>query len=108
MRKLKFDISMSLDGYIAGPDAGRDHPLGKGGEVLHQWAYDLKSFSELHGRSSEGETGADDDILLEASEGFGAAIMGKRMFCGEDGPWGDEPFEGWWGDEPPSRRPSSY
>ncbi|MEJ7875091.1 MAG: dihydrofolate reductase family protein [Solirubrobacterales bacterium] len=103
--KLKFDISMSLDGYIAGPDAGREHPLGKGGEALHEWAYDLRSFNETHGRAAQGETGADDDVLAEASTSYGAAIMGKRMFCGEDGPWGGEPFEGWWGDEPPFKAP---
>jgi dihydrofolate reductase len=102
MTKLKFDISMSLDGYIAGPGVSRAAGLGEGGEALHEWATSLSSFEELHGRDGDdAETGTDDDVLAEAFEGLGAAIMGKRMFCAEDGPWGDEPFEGWWGDEPP-------
>ena len=106
MTKLKLDISMSLDGYVAGPEATHDEPLGKGGGALHEWAYNLRSFSETHGRDgSEGETGTDDDVLAEASTGYGAVIMGKRMFCGEDGPWGEDPFEGWWGDDPPFRKP---
>lgn len=106
MAKLKLDISMSLDGYVAGPQTSREEPLGKGGGALHEWAVKLKSFEETHGRDgSEGETGTDDDVLAEASTGYGAVIMGKRMFCGEDGPWGDEPFEGWWGDDPPFRKP---
>lgn len=106
MTKLKLDISMSLDGYIAGPKPSRDEPLGKGGGRLHEWAVNLRSFEETHGRDgSEGETGTDDDVLAEASSEHGAVIMGKRMFCGEDGPWGDDPFEGWWGDDPPFRKP---
>ncbi len=105
MTRLKLDISMSLDGYIAGPDVSRQEGLGKGGDALHEWAYDLKAFDEIHGRHSEVEVTRDDEVLFEAMAGFGAVIMGKRMFCAEDGPWGDEPFEGWWGDEPPFGTP---
>ena len=105
MSKLKLDISMSLDGYIAGPGATREAPLGIGGEKLHEWAVRLASWKQAHGHEpGEGETGADDDVMAEASS-YGAVIMGKRMFCGEDGPWGGEPFEGWWGDEPPFKVP---
>lgn len=102
MSRLKLDITMSLDGYIAGPGVSREAGLGGGGEALHEWVYGLRSFEDLHGREAEdAETGTDDEVLAESFAGLGAAIMGKRMFCGEDGPWGDEPFEGWWGDEPP-------
>ncbi len=55
MSKLKFDITMSLDGFIAGPNPGPAAPLGEGGERLHQWVYGLKSFQERHGRGG-GET----------------------------------------------------
>ena len=105
MSRLKLDITMSLDGYIAEPGVSREEGLGKGGEALHEWAYGLKSFDEMHGRSSDAEAGIDDEVVTEAASGFGAAIMGKRMFCAEDGPWGDEPFEGWWGDDPPFKAP---
>ena len=37
MPKLRFRISMSLDGFIAGPNQGPEHPLGVGGDRLHEW-----------------------------------------------------------------------
>jgi hypothetical protein len=46
MLKLRFRISMSLDGFIAGPNQGREHPLGVGGDRLHEWAYPLRAFNE--------------------------------------------------------------
>lgn len=100
---VTFSISVSLDGYIAGPNQGTDHPLGEGGEALHEWAYDLRSFNESHGREG-GATGPDDDVLRELVEAPGAVIMGRNMFGGGAGPW-DESWEGWWGDEPPFRMP---
>jgi len=101
MTNITFDISTSLDGYVAGPDPSLDDPLGKGGEQLHEWAYPLKTFQELHGRSG-GEEGPDDDVMAEAFSGVGAAVMGRKMFSGGSGPWEDDPnANGWWGDEPP-------
>ena len=106
MSKLKLDISMSLDGYIAGPRPTREEPLGAGGEKLHEWAVRVASWKDAHGYDpAEGETGSDNDVMAEAVASHGAIIMGKRMFCGEDGPWGDDPFEGWWGSEPPFKVP---
>jgi dihydrofolate reductase len=103
--KVKLDISVSLDGYVAGPDPSPEQPLGVGGDQLHEWAGRSASWLRQHGYDAEeGETGPDDDVLAEASD-HGAVIMGKRMFCGEDGPWGDEPFEGWWGEDPPFKVP---
>jgi dihydrofolate reductase len=103
--KVKLDISVSLDGYVAGPDPSPEQPLGVGGDQLHEWAVRSASWLRQHGYDAEeGETGPDDDVLAEASD-YGAVIMGKRMFCGEDGPWGDEPFEGWWGEDPPFKVP---
>jgi dihydrofolate reductase len=99
MTKLTFDITMSLDGFIAGPNPGPDHPLGEGGERLHQWVYGLRSFKEHHGQTG-GTEGRDDEILEEAFSTTGAIIMGRGMFGGGDG-GGDESWEGWWGDEPP-------
>ena len=96
MSKLKFDITMSLDGFIAGPNPGPEAPLGEGGERLHEW---VRSFQERHGRGG-GETNRDDEIAEEALANTGAAIMGRGMFGGGPGPW-EETWEGWWGDEPP-------
>jgi len=49
MSKLKFNISMSLDGFVAGPDQSEENPLGIGGEQLHEWAVRLRAFREAHG-----------------------------------------------------------
>jgi dihydrofolate reductase len=100
--KLTFEISTSLDGFIAGPNQSRDDPLGQGGEQLHEWGIETAAWREHHGLEG-GERNHDSALLAESIARVGATIMGKRMFGGGDGPWGDEPWEGWWGDEPPFR-----
>jgi dihydrofolate reductase len=105
MARLTFDISMSLDGFIAGPNPSLEQPLGEGGEELHEWAFGLKSFRERHAMDG-GETGRDDDVLSESIAAQGAVVMGRRMFSGGEGPWEDDPnADGWWGDDPPFRVP---
>jgi dihydrofolate reductase len=104
MGKVVSDISMSLDGFVAGPNPDLEQPLGERGELLHEWAFGLKTFRERHGETG-GETGPDDDLMAETLSRTGATVMGRRMFGGGEGPWGDEPWEGWWGDEPPFRMP---
>ena len=105
MAKLKLDISMSLDGFVAGPDATLEEPLGEGGELLHEWVTRLASWRELHGMSG-GERNPDDDLMRESSEKNGAVLMGRRMFSGGEGPWEDDPkADGWWGDDPPFHVP---
>jgi dihydrofolate reductase len=103
MGRVAFNISMSLDGFVAGPNPSTEEPLGEGGEALHEWAVGLATFQERHGRSG-GETGPDDDVLAEMFDGVGAVVMGRNMFGGE-GPWGDDPWRGWWGDDPPYHTP---
>ena len=105
MSKLRFDITMTLDGYVAGPNQSVEHPLGEGAEHLHDWAYNLKFFREMHGEEG-GETGTNDDLLREAFANIGATIMGRNMFGGGPGPWPeDPPWNGWWGDNPPFHHP---
>jgi dihydrofolate reductase len=105
MAKLKLDISMSLDGFVAGPNASREQPLGEGGEQLHEWAVRLESWRERHGKSG-GERNVDDEVMRESIESTGAVLMGRRMFSGGAGPWEDDPVsDGWWGDEPPFHAP---
>ena len=104
MPKLRFDISMSLDGFIAGPNSGPDNGLGDGGDRLHEWAYGLASWRERHGLEG-GATNADAEVLEESLGTAGAVLMGRRMFGAEAGPWGDDPTEGPWGDDPPFRMP---
>jgi dihydrofolate reductase len=89
MAKVVFDITTSLDGFVAGPNDGPEHPLGEGGEKLHEWVYGLASWREPHGLEG-GETGRDSDVLEEAMGNLGAVILGRRMFDLAQG-WGDEP-----------------
>jgi dihydrofolate reductase len=96
MGKIVCNISMSLDGYIAGPDDDNDkYPLGKGGERIHEWVYELKSWRSLHGLEG-GIDSKDGEIIAEIVESTGAMIMGRRMF---------DSGEKYWGDNPPFRNP---
>jgi dihydrofolate reductase len=109
MGKVRFDISMSLDGYVAGPNMNPKEGLGEGGEQLHAWVFRLKSWREPHGLEG-GESGIDDEVMAESQRNIGAEVMGRRKFGGGGGPWGDpawgdKPWEGWWGDEPPFHMP---
>ena len=95
---------MSLDGFIAGPNQTLEHPLGEGGEQLHEWLFRLASFREQHGLSG-GEQNAD-SAAYDWYTGAGAVVMGRRMFSGGAGPWENDPnADGWWGDEPPFHVP---
>jgi dihydrofolate reductase len=104
MRELKLNITMSLDGYVAGPEQSTQHPLGIGGEQLHSWLVPLKAFRESHGAEG-GEVNASTRFAEDILAGAGATIMGRNMFGGGPGPWDDEPWNGWWGDNPPFRHP---
>lgn len=105
MGKVVAEISMSLDGFVAGPNPTLEDPLGEGGEQLHEWVFALRAWREPHGLSG-GETGPDDELVNESLASTGATVMGRRMFSGGAGPWEDDPnADGWWGDEPPFRVP---
>ncbi|HWA53514.1 MAG TPA: dihydrofolate reductase family protein [Solirubrobacterales bacterium] len=104
MAKLKFQISVSLDGFVAGPNQSEENPLGEGGEDLHEWVFNLAAWRKPHGREG-GEVTASTPIFEEAIANVGATIMGRNMFGGGPGPWGDDPWQGWWGEEPPFHHP---
>jgi dihydrofolate reductase len=104
MARLKFEISISLDGFIAGPNQSVENPLGEGGEQLHGWVVALEAWRRAHGREG-GEVNASSEIIEEALDNVGATVMGRNMFGGGPGPWGDEPWQGWWGDDPPFHTP---
>jgi dihydrofolate reductase len=97
MGQVTADITMTLDGFIAGPEDGVEKPLGEGGERIHRWLYDSTSWRELHGQEG-GEKRIDDALVAEAFECSGAVVMGKRMFENGNGRNG-------WGDEPPFHKP---
>jgi len=102
---LTLDITMSLDGFIAAPNASLENPLGEGGMRLHEWAFAAQSWREQHGMSG-GEANEDSEILEESTKAMGAVIMGRKMFSGGEGPWEDDQnAAGWWGDDPPFHVP---
>jgi len=105
MSSVRVHISTSLDGYIAGPNQSRENPLGEGGEGLHDWAVELKSWRELHGMQGGAEN-ASDAVMEGTNANVGAEIMGRNKFGPPGGgPWGDEPWPGWWGENPPFHKP---
>ena len=105
MNKTKVDISVSLDGYVAGPNQSLDDPLGEGGEALHEWVIGLESWRQTHGKEG-GETGAESELVEASTSATGASIMGRRMYSSGSGPWEDDPkARGWWGDAPPFGHP---
>jgi dihydrofolate reductase len=99
------DISVSLDGFVAGPAPSLEEPLGRGGEPLHEWAFRLAAWRRPHGLEG-GEDGPEARWVAEIVERTGGYVMGRRMFSGGEGPWESDPnATGWWGDEPPFHAP---
>jgi dihydrofolate reductase len=97
-------ISVSLDGFAAGPNQTPEEPLGKGGERLHEWMFPTDAWRAQHG-IAEGRYPVDDEVAESLMPGIGAYIMGRNMFAGPGpGPW-DENWKGWWGDDPPYHAP---
>jgi dihydrofolate reductase len=104
MAKLRLNITMSLDGYVAGPDQDEENPLGVGGLELHKWLFPLKEFRDMHG-GGDGETNASSAVVQQWWANIGATIMGRNMFGPIRGRWPDDSWRGWWGEEPPYHHP---
>ena len=105
MSRLRFKISMSLDGFVAGPSQSVDNPLGIGGMRLHEWAFPLAAWRAMHGLEG-GETNESARVVEESLANIGATVMGRNMFGGHPGPWdARKPWNGWWGADPPFRHP---
>jgi dihydrofolate reductase len=99
------DISISLDGFAAGPEPSLEDPLGKGGEQLHEWVTRLASWRASHGLEG-GVVGPESAWVERIQSETGAYVMGRRMFSGGEGPWDDDSnASGWWGDTPPFHAP---
>jgi dihydrofolate reductase len=103
MSSVTCHISISLDGFVAGPNQSMEDPIGEGGMRLHEWVFATDSWRQQHGEEG-GERSADSEVVEEVVEGVGAYIMGRRMFGGGEGPW-DETWTGWWGEDPPYHTP---
>jgi dihydrofolate reductase len=97
-------FSISLDGYGAGPNQDTEHPLGVGGEELHRWLLQTRTFQQIHA-GKDGTTGTDDDFAARGFRNIGACILGRNMFGPVRGPWPDMNWKGWWGNNPPYHVP---
>jgi dihydrofolate reductase len=105
MSKTRAYISVSLDGYVAGPNETMEEPLGENGERLHDWVVKLRSWRELQGMDG-GEENASSAVVADDNANVGAEIMGRGKFGPPGrGPWGDDPWRGWWGEDPPFHKP---
>jgi dihydrofolate reductase len=105
MSKLRCHISISLDGFVAGPNQSEENPLGEGGERLHDWVVPLAAWRERHGKEG-GEVNESTRVMEEVVENIGAGVMGRNMFGPPGGgDWGDEQWTGWWGNDPPYHYP---
>ncbi|MBW8879579.1 MAG: dihydrofolate reductase family protein [Acidobacteria bacterium] len=105
MSKLRFRISISLDGFVAGPSQSVENPLGIGGTRLHEWAFALAVTRAQHGLEG-GEVNESTPVVEESLANIGATVMGRNMFGGHPGPWdAKEPWNGWWGVDPPFHHP---
>ncbi|HXQ29497.1 MAG TPA: dihydrofolate reductase family protein [Gemmatimonadales bacterium] len=103
-RLLVRALSISIDGFGAGPNQDLEHPLGVGGPALFDWVFNTHTWRRMHGGDG-GETGPDDYVAARAFDGIGAWILGRNMFGPIRGPWPDDGWKGWWGDEPPYHVP---
>ena len=102
---IRYGASISLDGFAAGPGQGRENPLGVGGMQLHGWMRELAVWREKAGVGEGGAENASAKVLEAAGANLGAYVMGRNMFGGGPGPWGDDPWNGWWGENPPFHLP---
>jgi dihydrofolate reductase len=101
MSKLRCHISISADGFVAGPNQSEENPLGESGERLHDWIVALAAWREAHDMQG-GEVNESAQIVQGSRENIGAGVMGRNMFGPiGGGDWGDGQWKGWWGDDPP-------
>lgn len=103
MISVNCHISISLDGFVAGPDQSPENPIGRGGLRLHEWVFATQSWNAQQGGEG-GEANADSDVAATVSAGIGAYIMGRNMFGAGRGQW-DLAWRGWWGEDPPYHTP---
>jgi len=104
MGRLRYSVSMSLDGFVAGQDQSATNPLGVGGHLLHEWMRALAVWRKEAGLDG-GEVNASTAVIERDDQNVGAIIMGRNMFGGGPGPWRVDPWNGWWGDNPPFHLP---
>src|SRR3569832_868549 len=97
-------FSISIDGFGAGPDQSLAHPMGVGGQALHGWAFETRTFRQMFGEDG-GSTDVGDAFARRGIENIGAWNLGRNMFGPLRGPWPDESWNGRWGETPPYHTP---
>ena len=106
MTRVRIDLFLSLDGYVASAEPSPDSPMGEDWERLTAAYTATRTFRRMvfGDTSGAGMTGVDDKYASAFFEGIGAEIMGAGMFGLHTFP--DDPdWRGWWGDEPPFHAP---
>jgi dihydrofolate reductase len=103
MNSVTCQISISLDGFVAGPKQSQEHPIGEGGMRLHEWVFETAAWRQSNGLEG-GERGPDSEVVDDAVRDVGAYILGRNMFGPGRGAW-DEEWKGWWGENPPYHTP---
>ncbi len=104
-------FALSVDGFGAGPDQSLEHPLGVGGQALHGWSFETRTFRRMHlggganDAADTGGTGIDDGFAAAGFDNVGAWILGRHMFGPVRGAWPDDTWKGWWGPNPPYHVP---
>lgn len=94
MGKVFFDIGITIEGYIAGPNRGPENPLGDDGLTIHDWMFRQKSFLQNLGMEGGNENNNDNEIIEKTFNRTGANIMGRHMFEEGEADWSEEaPFE---------------
>lgn len=101
---IAVNISVSEDGFMAGPNQSMDEPLGENGKLLHEWVFLTQAFREWIGLPG-GTIGIDNDYAARGFHNIGATIMGRNMFTPSRGAWTDDGWQGWWGAEPKFQHP---
>ena len=105
MSKLRIQISMSLDGFVAGPNQSEKDRSAKAASGCTSGSPARRLAVESQGRRAARSTRAR-AVVEESVANVGATVMGRNMFGGGPGPWGqDPPWNGWWGDDPPFHHP---
>lgn len=105
MSRLRVEsLSMSFDGYGAGPNQSLENPLGENGKTIFEWFFHTTTFNKMIGQPG-GTTGIDNQFASRGFENIGANIMGRNMFGPVRGPWTNDEWKGWWGPNPPYHSP---
>jgi dihydrofolate reductase len=107
MSKVISHLTISLDGFVAGPNQSLENPLGEGAMRLHEWLFATPEFQEAHGSEGSGApggSGVDSEAAASMQRGVGAVVMGRNMFTAGRGEW-DLTWRGWWGENPPYHVP---